>query len=55
MPSALFNNLPNEEKRRIQTADNLAPKQEAFARLLVEGKSASEAYREVYKKMTEIF
>ncbi|MBQ4493425.1 MAG: terminase small subunit [Elusimicrobiaceae bacterium] len=49
MPKALFNNLPTEEKRRRKTADNLTPKQEAFARLIVEGKTATEAYREVYK------
>lgn len=46
---ALFNNIPTEENRRRKTADNLTEKQEAFARLIVEGKTASEAYREVYK------
>lgn len=49
MANALFNNIPTEENRRRKTAENLTEKQEAFARLIVEGKTATEAYKQVYK------
>lgn len=48
MARALFN-LPDEKKYKTRTAENLTAKQEAFARLIVEGKTAADAYREVYK------
>ena len=48
MALALFN-LPENKKKPTRTAENLTPKQEAFARLIVEGKTAAEAYREIYK------
>ncbi len=48
MAPALFN-LPEEKKTQTRTAENLTPKQERFANLLVEGKTAAEAYREAYK------
>lgn len=48
MARALIN-LPEEKKNKTRTAENLTARQEAFARLIVEGKTASEAYREVYK------
>ena len=48
MALALFN-LPEEKKNPTRTAENLTARQEKFARLIVEGKSATEAYREVYK------
>lgn len=48
MAPALFN-LPEEKKNQTRNAENLTPKQEKFARLLVEGKTAADAYREAYK------